>query len=180
MAKEMGSDLEAMYRAGKQDIPEEAAHVSKISGDLYDVIDTFNVQSALAGDPKIMVDMLTVAGDLYDVLRAAVTSLNNCSAAVIATADDFRKTDQNAARDYANMGNWLKELTPTPATPPPEVKNPEAPGASTTIDSPSGPHSVDIGSTGDPTRTPEQDRAAHEEAERQKEYEWQRKQRGGR
>lgn len=180
MAKEMSTDLEAMYRAGKVDIPEESAHIAKISGNLHGVIDTFNVQSANAGDPTIMVDMLTVAGDLYDVLRAAVTSLNNCSTAVIATANDFRDNDAEAARDFANMDKWLKEMTPTPSAPPPEIKDPEGEGASTTVDSPSGPHEVDIESTPDPTSTPEQDRAAREEAQRQAEWEWERKQRSGR
>lgn len=180
MAKEVSSDLEAMYVAGKQDIPDEAAHIAKITGHLNGVMDTFNTQSANAGDPQIMVDMLTVGGDLYDVLRLAVKSLNNCATAVIATADDFRKTDENAARDYGAMADWLKTANPPPAAPPPEIKNPEAPGATTTIDSPSGPHEVDVESTPDPTSTPEQDRERHRQQEQSAEYEWQRRQRSGR
>ena len=106
---EMMTSMEAMYRAGRQEIPHEAEQIQKISRDLYDVIDIVNVESAHAGDPKILVDMLTIGGDLYDVLRAAVvTSLNNCATAVILTADDYRETDDQAASDYKNMDDSLK------------------------------------------------------------------------
>ena len=109
---EMMTSMEAMYRAGRQEIPHEAEQIQKISRDLYDVIDIVNVESAHAGDPKILVDMLTIGGDLYDVLRAAVTSLNNCATAVILTADDYRETDDQAASDYKNMDDSLKGPRP--------------------------------------------------------------------
>jgi hypothetical protein len=161
----VSSDMEAMYRAGRVEIPAEAEHISTISWDLYDVIDTLNVQSAYAGDPEILVDMLTVGGDLYDVLGSAIKSLNNCAEAVIATADDFRRTDDDAARDYANMNGALKGQQPSPEYGPPEIKDPEKEGATTTIGGDDGkvpPRDEEVESTPDPTKTPEQDKQEHE------------------
>lgn len=180
---EIKSNMEAMYRAGREEIPTEAEQISKISRDLYDVIDIVNVESAHAGDPKILVDMLTVGGDLYDVLRSAITSLNNCATAVIATADDFRRTDDDAARDYAAMDDSLKGSQPLPSSAPPEIKDPEAEGATTTVGGDDGhvpPEDVEVPSTGDPTQTPDQDKQGHQDAEDASDYEYQRKQRSGR
>lgn len=180
---EINSNMEAMYRAGREEIPAEAEHIRKISRELYDVIDIVNVESAHAGDPKILVDMLTIGGDLYDVLRSAVTSLNNCATAVIATADDFRRTDDDAARDYAAMDDSLKGSQPPPVSAPPEMNDPEAEGATTTVGGDDGhmpPEEVEVPSTADPTKTPGQDKQDHEDAEAASDYDYQREQRSGR
>ena len=127
------TNIERMYNAGKHDIPNAAVKLSTISGYLYDYLETFNRQSALAGDPSIMTSMLQVGGDLYDVLRGGVTSLNNCADALIKTADDFVRTDEDARDDYRDMDKKLKDApNPDDTLVPPELKDPEAPGATTT------------------------------------------------
>ncbi|WP_154402584.1 hypothetical protein [Nocardioides speluncae] len=175
--------MERLYRAGREEIPQEAEHIQTISRDLFDVIDIVNVQSARAGDPAILVDMLTIGGDLYDVLRDAVTSLNNCAAAVIATADDFRRTDEDAASDYDKMSDSLKGSQPLPVSAPPEIKDPEAEGATTVVGGDDGhvpPEEVEVESTPDPTKTPDEDKQDHEDAEAASDYDYQREQRSGR
>jgi len=132
MAQEIVTNIERMYRAGKQEIPAEEAAVHRVAMSLHDAIDALNVQSARMGDPQIMRDMLTVGGDVYDVLQRAVTTLANCSSAVIKTADHFVQTDDKAAQDYAALDAELKYATPTRYSEPPALPEPEAPGATTT------------------------------------------------
>jgi hypothetical protein len=179
----VSSNMERMYRAGREEIPAEAEHISKISWDLFDVIDIVNVEAAHAGDPKILVDMLTVGGDLYDVLRSAITSLNNCATAVIATADDFRQTDSDAADDYDKMDKSLKDSQPLPSYESPEMKDPEAEGATTTVGGDDGhvpPEEVEVPSTEGPEQKPEEDKQDHQDAEDSSDYDYQREQRSGR
>ena len=126
------TNIERMYVAGKKDMPQAAETLSGISIRLYEHIQVFNKQSALAGDPAIMTSMLQVGGDLYDVLRGGVVSLNNCGHALIRTADDFVRTDEDARDEYRTMDASVKNLPlPTDAIVPLENKDPEAPGATT-------------------------------------------------
>jgi hypothetical protein len=124
------TNIERMYNAGKHDIPNAADELSTISSRLHNHLVTFNKQAALAGDPAIMTSMLQVGGDLYDVLRGGVVSLNNCASALIKTADDFVRTDEDARDDYRKMDGKLRDAPEhAGAIEPPELKDPEAPGA---------------------------------------------------
>lgn len=124
------TNLERMYNAGKFDIPNAADRLDTITTHLYTHLQTFNEQAALAGDPAIMRSMLQVGGDLYGVLRGGITSLNNCAEALIKTADDFVRTDQDARDDYREMDGRLKNAPlPTGEKPPPALTDPGAPGS---------------------------------------------------
>lgn len=114
-------DIEFMYAAGKVYIPDTADDLYKITKRLHAHMTTFNEQSALAGDPAGMVNLLTVVEECYRVLQPAVTTLNNMASAVIKTADDFVRTDDEARTEFNNMnaqvdGTDLGGL-PTPRTP---------------------------------------------------------------
>jgi hypothetical protein len=169
------TNIERMYNAGKNDIPNAAYKLSGISGHLYDHLQTFNKQAALAGDPAIMTSMLQVGGDLYDVLRDGVTSLNNCADALIRTADDFVRTDEDARDDYRNMDKDLKDAPlPEDKVVPPELKDPEEPGATTTGPRGSGeetPSTPDPEKPGDDAETrKEQEEGSEEAHEREKRH----------
>jgi len=180
------TDIERMYRAGKTDIPNAADRLSGISTLLHHHLQTFNAQAALAGDPAIMRSMLEVGGDLYDVLRGGVVSLNNCAGAVIKTADDYVRTDADARADFARMDRDLKGAPlPKDATPPPKLEDPEAPGATVPAGRPDGipdddqnGGTVTIPSTPDPV-DPEVDAREREEAEENSEFEHEREKRRG-
>lgn len=182
--REVMTEMERMYRAGRHDIPDTAYDTMRVSFDLYDSLDDFNVQAALAGDPAIMRSMLTVAGDLYEALRMAVLTLNNCAAAVIATANDYAQSDEQAKADFERLDRSLKDWSSSPSAPPPEIKDPEAPGASTTVttgeDNRGEPIEKDktIPSTPQPV-TPGDDHQKHDEQESESEREYQRRQRSG-
>lgn len=125
------TDIERLYRAGKHDIPNAADHLSGITGKLYTHLQSFNEQSALAGDPAIMRAMLRVGDDLYDVLWGGVGSLNNCAGAVIKTADEYRRTDEDAREDFRAMDRDLRDdPLPTDADIPPPLGDAENPGYS--------------------------------------------------
>lgn len=140
------TDIERMYRAGKTDIPNAADRLSGISTTFYDALQTLDQQAALAGDPRFLRSMLRVGGDLYDVLRGGVESLNNCATAVVRTADDYVAADASARADFSAMDDALRDKQPPgPSDVPPEVANPEAPGSTTehpggtTVTTPSTP-----------------------------------------
>lgn len=140
------TDIERMYRAGKTDIPNAADRLSGISSTFYDALQTLDQQAALAGDPRFLRTMLRVGGDLYDVLRGGVDSLNNCALAVVRTADDYVKVDDDARADFAAMDDGLRDKQqPDPSDVPPEITDPEAPGSTTehpgdvTVTTPSTP-----------------------------------------
>jgi hypothetical protein len=180
------TDIERMYRAGKTDIPNAADRLSRISTLLFQHLQTLNGQAALAGDPAIMRSMLEVGGDLYDVLRGGVVSLNHCASAVIKTADDYVRTDADARRDFARLDPDLKGAPlPHGATPPPELRDPEAPGATVPAGRPDGipdddtnGGTVTIPSTPDPV-DPDVDAKKRDEAEDRSEYEHEREKRRG-
>jgi hypothetical protein len=133
VAETIETHLGILYRAGKIDVPAEAAKLGPPASSMYDCVDALNVQSALMGDPPILRDLLAVGGEMYDVLGRAVTSLNNCASALVRTADYFASTDDQAARDYAALDGQLKNEVPATYYPPPQLPHPEAPGATTHV-----------------------------------------------
>jgi hypothetical protein len=63
--------------------------------------------------------MLTIGGEVYDVMRATLVSLDHCAQAIIKTADDFVATDDQAAQDYQHLSGGLRSLdVPTHTVPP--------------------------------------------------------------
>lgn len=121
--------IEAMYRAGKITIPGVAEKVSGVAQSLHGTIPTFDVQAALAGDPAGLRATLSMCGELHEALRQMTVTLNNCAGAVVATADDFRRTDEGAARDFERMDPNLRSSSPTEAVEVPGIDDPSAPGA---------------------------------------------------
>ncbi|MDN4162508.1 hypothetical protein [Nocardioides abyssi] len=126
---ELQIDIPRLYRAGKVDVPEEAAHLAEISADLFDALGTFNVMTAQAGDPAAWRRLLKVGGEVYEEIRETVLDLNNIGVALIKTADHFVETDADARRQYDGMGRHLKDVDPRPADVPPEMDSFHEPGA---------------------------------------------------
>ncbi|CAM3285212.1 hypothetical protein NODU109028_09250 [Nocardioides dubius] len=124
------TNLERMYRAGKIEIPEFADFVSRASNDFYAALQVFDEQAALAGDPGFLRSMLEIGGVTYTSFRNAVTTLNNCATAVLLSADHYVQTDDGARADLAAMDASLRDLPiPGAAEVPPEVTDPQTPGA---------------------------------------------------
>ena len=131
------TDLERMYRAGKDYIPKSAERLRSTGTRFHDLLEVFDKQSALAGDPTVLRNMLMVGGDTYDVLRRGVGNLYNCAEAVVKTADDFRETDAKARDDFAHMDARVRDMpTPTEQPAPPSIGDPEDPGSSDTPSTP--------------------------------------------
>lgn len=147
----METPIAMMYRAAKTDIPAEAAHVARIANHLQSCLSVMDVQSAHAGEPAVLTSMLHVGGDMLSVLGRAVTSMDNCSVALILTANDYVATDDQARADYDALSSTLRDA-PTETHPTASLPNPEAPGADVPL--PSGPYPP--GQTGhvDPNEAP--------------------------
>lgn len=127
-------DIEFMLAAAKVNIPNTADRLYDLTKTLHGHLTTLNQQSALAGDPAFLRTMLTVGGDVYEVLRPGVTSLNNAAGAVLKTAMDFKNTDEDAARDFERMNaaeglTNLKDVDRGRTGDAPKMKDPERLGA---------------------------------------------------
>lgn len=120
--------LETMYRAGKRDIPHKAAELARAAEKLGRHLETLNWQSGLAGDPAALRHLLHVGDAVYEGLADAVVACNHAALCVIATADDYRRTDDQAAADYARLGNGLKTADVPQARLPDDLGNLGAPG----------------------------------------------------
>lgn len=179
MAEKVDLGIEFMYQAGKELIPDKADALAALAKKASQHIQEFNVQTSLAGDPPMMTNLLKVGGDIYDALCVGVKSLNAAATAVIATADDFVKHDDDARRDFEKMdarldGISLKETPqPGPTEVPPDIGEPEDEGAT-----PTGPreggHPSQPGSGSTPTPEPEKpevDAGEREENEQESETE---------
>ena len=136
--RSLETDLERMYRAGKEYIPKSAERLRKTSTTFHDLLEVFDKQSALAGDPTVLRNMLRVGGDTYDVLRRGVGNLYHCAEAVVKTADDFRETDAQARDDFARMDSRLQGPADRPREKPapPSIGDPEKPGSAGTPSTP--------------------------------------------
>jgi hypothetical protein len=128
-AHQTNAPIVQMYRVGMEIIPGIAESVSSASQYLHSVIPLLDVQAALAGDPKGMRETLALCDDLHEALRRMTETLNHCAGAVIATAEDFRRTDEDAARDYQQMDKRLKNGEPPAAVEVTPIDNSDAPGA---------------------------------------------------
>lgn len=136
------TDIERLYTAGKELMPDAADRLSKLAGDVSGQLEVLNQQAALAGDPAILRTMLGVGNDVYDILRQGVISLNHAATAMIKTADDYRRTDQAARDDFNRLENNLQtEPQPRASGVPPWLAKLEGPGTGTGDEStPSTPH----------------------------------------
>lgn len=165
------TDIERLYTAGKELMPDAADRLSNLAGDVTGQLEVLNKQAALAGDPAILRTMLGVGSDVHDILRQGVISLNNAATAMIKTADDYRRTDQAARDDFNRLENDLRtEPQPRAAGVPPSLEKLEGAGAGTGDDS--------TPSTPDPD-APSEDAEQREQNEENSEFEHERQKRRG-
>lgn len=129
------TDIERLYRAGRELIPLQAKRLSKTTAHFRALLDEFDAQAALAGDPSILQSMLLVGGETYDALGGGITNLYDCAEAVCDTAYYFRKTDHEARDDFNRMERQIHHHKIAPLPPaqippqePPSAGHPERPG----------------------------------------------------
>lgn len=106
------TDLGALYRAGRQEFPAQAAEVSAVAGHLRGAIDEINGRAAQFGDPQVMVDALAATDLVYDALARMVETLNDCAVGLIHIADDFVGRDEDARSAFDTLGDRLKNGPP--------------------------------------------------------------------
>jgi hypothetical protein len=156
----METPIELMYKAAKDSIPAEALHVSSIANKLLASLSVIDRETAHAGEPALLVSMLHVGGDMHAVLQSAVKSMDNCSQALLVTANDYVATDAQARADYDNMNQGLRDRE-VPTHPTDERHgDPETPGFEVETPPYVGPpgQTQHVDPTEDPT-TPDEDEA---------------------
>lgn len=96
-------DLENMYTAGRQDLPDRAETLASAARMMTDVIDTVNSRSAQMGDDGSLLAVLDLAIECQNGVSSSVTSVNNLAVGVIAIADDFVDRDDYAKSVYNSL-----------------------------------------------------------------------------
>ena len=107
VADQVDLNIEFMYQAAKELIPDKADRLAEITKRLGHYLPGLDTQAALAGDPAVLSNLLKVADGTFDALRVGVQSLNNAAEAVLATAKDFARSDDDARRDFKDMDATL-------------------------------------------------------------------------
>jgi hypothetical protein len=105
---EIRADLTNMYRAGKEVLPQRAAHVAGVAERMTTAIASANTRSAQMGDHKVLTDLLWMAADCQAGMAATVTTINNLALAVVAQADDFRDRDEFARSVFNGLEPGLQ------------------------------------------------------------------------
>lgn len=118
----------ALYTAARQGLPDRAEHLASIANDLTAIIDGLDIETAKAGDPPALVDMLKIAGEIHDGIRRGVVSLNNAAVSLEETADDYVETDAEARREFNAWESALKSMGVPQTREPVDIGNPEDPG----------------------------------------------------
>lgn len=128
MSDEIYVPIVKLYTAARQGMPDQAEDLALIGGRLETIVSTLDNQTAQAGDPPALRDMLVVAGLIHDGVRRGIATINHAAVALELTADDYVNTDAQARRDFDAWGGALKDMD-VPETPVPgNIGSPEDPG----------------------------------------------------
>ena len=120
MSGTLDIDLVHLYKAGREEMPDEAERISSIAQDLYDALTALDSQTAAAGDPPALRNLLQVGGDIFDELRQTVDDLNNMAVAATLTADHLDRADGDAQQRFQTREELLGSL-PAPARVPADI-----------------------------------------------------------
>ena len=103
VADQVDLNIEYMYQAAKQLIPDKADRLAEITKRLGHYLSGLDTQAAQAGDPAVLRNLLKVGDETFGALRIGVQSLNNAAEAVLATAQELARSDDDARRDFNHM-----------------------------------------------------------------------------
>lgn len=120
-------DLEALYRAGRQDFPDKAEDMSGWGTTLGTLLDDAQAQAAKAADVTSLVfnDLQQTHYLLYEAVRACVLTLNDCAEGCLAAAAQFRQEEDTSNEAYAGLSGelpWLTDDAPAPQAPEPPAR----------------------------------------------------------
>jgi len=118
MADLIKAEVEALYRAGKELIPEKAQIVADTAGTLSDSLGAWQGQAFGAGNPHSLTVAMAMNEELYTLMRRAVQLLNDMSIALVAVADRFIHTDDQAAAAAQQLQALVQEPLTTVEVPP--------------------------------------------------------------
>ena len=111
--------LRDMYRAGQVEIPHEARRISGVAQVLGGLIETFTEQSLLTGNPAVLTSLIDVCTQVHAEMASVVPSLDNAALAVVATANDFVRVDEDARAASERLDDRLRDPANVPSSPTP-------------------------------------------------------------
>ena len=109
--------LGEMYQAGKQTFPECATDAAKFASALTDAYEVWRSQLQTAGNAPPLADAVAINLECVNLLRRVVIFLEHGAESLVAAADDFAKTDHQAASHSDSLRSLMHQRVVLPAVP---------------------------------------------------------------
>jgi hypothetical protein len=129
---QFGTDLHALYRAGRLHFPQKAELFSGFASDAQYAGWSIDLAKGPAGDPPALSRILELREDLHHAVYQMATSLSAIGPVLVTIADDYAATDEEARGSFqvemeANAGVDDYSDAPVTVTPPPRPEDPYVP-----------------------------------------------------
>lgn len=109
---EIKLSLRGLYHAGRVVLPQQADEASAATSAVAAEIGVLDSQAARCGNPKPLMDALSVLQDVAAGLRLATRNLNYGAVGLVHMADDFSATDEYAGEAKRNLSKDLTKDAP--------------------------------------------------------------------
>lgn len=83
------ADLNAMYRAGKQEFPAHARRLGERAAAMSDATGTWQTAAVMAESPPGLVDAIDLNVQVHHLLRRAVMTWNDAGQTIVSITDGF-------------------------------------------------------------------------------------------
>lgn len=113
--------MSAIYQASHDVLPEKAVTFASKATAVSDAIEPIAAQIKLAGNHPIVNDMVDIAEELFLHLREMVRTFNDSATALDSIADDFTRTDDQAAAWFSKHREYLGDPVQAALPTAPEV-----------------------------------------------------------
>lgn len=103
--RELGANLYALYRAGRNELPRLALVYAQLTSRIHPVRGSLEVQFDRPGLGREPVHerLLELREEVHDVLRQNCVRMLEVGRALVETADAYAATDQAAAEEFENL-----------------------------------------------------------------------------
>lgn len=103
--KELGANLYALYRAGRNELPGVASIYAGLVNSIHPVRSSMEVQfdRPNLGMEQVHVRLLEFREEAHDILRQNCLRMLEVGQALVETANDYAGTDQAATEEFARL-----------------------------------------------------------------------------
>lgn len=113
------ADLDAMYRAGKQEFPAHANRLGGLAGAMSEATSTWQTAAVMAESPAGLVDAIDLNIQVHHLLRQAVMTWNDAGQTIVSITDGYVEADKQAEAAARRLEDGLgtKPFQPAPVPP---------------------------------------------------------------